>query len=284
MITPGSRFWFALAGLSALGAAVYFLASGNDKYGSLVLAFAAVAALIPAVAGVALRDGTAPAGAPDGAGPAAGIAATRAPAIWPALGALGAGVSVVGLASGGALLYVGFAVLAATLVEWMVQAWAERSSGDPRVNQALRNRIMYPIEFPALAALGAALVVLSFSRVLLAVSKTSSTVVAIVVASAILAAATLLSARPRLSSSLLTGVVVAGALALLGGGIVGAVAGEREFEAHGGGHEDEEAEAGGHEDEAPDGGGHEDEAPAGAGHEDEAPAGAEPAAAGGHGG
>ena len=283
MITSGSRFWFALAGLSALGAAVYFLASGNDKYGSLVLAFAAVAALIPAIAGVALRDGTAPAGSADGVAPAGGIADTRAPAIWPALGALGTGVSVVGLATGGALLYVGFAILAVTLVEWMVQAWAERSSADPRVNQALRNRIMYPVEFPALAALGAALVVLSFSRVLLAVSKTSSTVVAIVVASLILGAATLLSARPRLSSSLLTGVVVLGALALLGGGIVGAVAGEREFEAHGGGHEDEEAEAGGHEDEAPDGGGHGEEAPDGGGHGEE-PEGAEPAEAEGHGG
>lgn len=234
MITTGSRFWFALAGLSLLGAAVYFLTSGNDKYGTLVLLFAAVAAMVPGVAAVVLRDGNVAAADARGAGPTVGIAATRLPAIWPALAALGIGVVVVGLAAGGALLYVGFGILAITLVEWMVQAWAERSTSDPGVNQALRNRIMYPVEFPALAAIGVVLVVISFSRMLLAVSKTGSTVAAIVVASAILAIATLLSARPRISSSLLTVVVVLGAIALLGGGIVGAVAGEREVEVHGG--------------------------------------------------
>ena len=246
MITTGARFWFSLAALSLFGSAAYFLTSGNEKYGSVVLLFAAVAAMIPAITAVGLRDGTVAADASDGTGAGADIAATRLPAIWPALGALGAGVVVVGLATGGALLYVGFGILAATLVEWMVQAWAERSTADPRANQALRNRIMYPIEFPALAALGIGLVVISFSRVLLAVPKAGSTVVAIVVASLILALATLLSARPRLSSSLLTAVVVLGALALLGGGIVGAVAGEREFEAHGTEHENELPEDGDH--------------------------------------
>jgi plastocyanin len=67
---------------------------------------------------------------------------------------------------------------------------------------------------------------------LLAVSKIGSTVVAIVVASVILGVAFLITSRPKLSSSLLTAVVAIGAIGLLGGGIVGAVAGEREFEAH----------------------------------------------------
>lgn len=274
MITTGSRFWFALAGLSVLGAAIYFVTSGNDQYGSLVLLFVGLAAAILGGASVALRDGDVAVAGGDSIGTSAAIAATRLPAIWPALGALGAGVVVVGLAAGGALLYVGFGILAVTLVEWMVQSWAERSTADPGVNQALRNRIMYPVEFPALAAIGVALVVISFSRVLLAVPRTGSTVIAIAVASAILAVATLLSARPRISSSVLTGVVVLGALALLGGGIVGAVAGEREFEAHGGEHE------------VTTGGAH-DEEPSGEGDHGGAPAGGEPAAgagAGGHGG
>ncbi len=247
MITTGSRFWFALAGLSVVAAAVYFVSSGYEKYGSLVLLFAAVAAMIPGLAAVTLRDGTVPAAADDGGGPSAGIADTRLPAVWPALMALGVGFVVVGLAVGGALVYVGFGILAVSLVEWMVQSWAECSTADPAVNQALRNRIMYPIEFPALAAIGVALVVIAFSRVLLAVPRTGSTVVAIVVASLILAVATLLSARPRVSSSLVTAVVVLGAVALLAGGIVAGVAGERNFEAHEGGHE-EAGEAGeGHE-------------------------------------
>ncbi len=248
VITTGSRFWFALAGLSIVGAGVYFVTSGYDKYGSLVLVFGAVAAMIPGLAGVALRDGTVPAAAADGAGPPAAIGDTRLPAIWPALAALGVGFVVVGLAVGGALLYVGFGILAVTLVEWMVQSWAERSTADPAVNQALRNRIMYPIEFPALAAIGIALVVIAFSRVLLAVPRTGSTLVAIVVASLILGVATLLSARPRVSSSLVTAVVVLGAVALLAGGIVAGVAGERSFEAHEGGPESAGEAGEGHQD------------------------------------
>ncbi|MBW3547910.1 MAG: hypothetical protein KY452_07225 [Actinobacteria bacterium] len=236
MITLGSRFWLAVTTFAAVGWFVYVLSSGGEKFGTLVLAFLAVAAAIPAVALVVLRDGNV---AVEGAGAmAAGPRsyATRFPAAWPALAALGGGIALVGLATGGALLYVGLAILVVTLFEWMVQGWAERATSDPAANQRLRNQVMYPIEIPALAVIGIALVVLTFSRVLLALPKTGSTVVAIVVASAILGVAVLLTSRPRLSSSVLTGVVVAGAVALVAGGIVGAVAGEREIEEHGGGH------------------------------------------------
>src|SRR5688500_16345491 len=115
----------------------------------------------------------------------------------------------------------------------MVQSWAERATGNHAANQALRNRIMYPIEIPVLAAMGIALVVLSISRVLLALPKEGSTIIAMVLASAILGVAALLAARPRISSSMLTGVVVAGAVAMIAGGVISAVAGEREFEHHG---------------------------------------------------
>ncbi len=156
---------------------------------------------------------------------------------------------MVGLAAGGALFYVGLGILAVTLVEWMVQSWAERSTGDPAVNQSLRHRIMYPIEIPALAVLGIAVAVLAFSRVLLALPKAGSTVIAMVVATLILGVAILLSAKPKLTSTLMTVVVLLGAVGLLGGGIVGAVAGEREFEQHGAEHGGEEGEEHGGEDE-----------------------------------
>ena len=247
MLTLGSRFWLAVTTFAVVGWFVYVLSSGGEKFGTLVLGFLAVAAAIPGIALVVLRDGNV---AVEGAGAVAAgprSYATRFPAAWPALAALGAGVALVGLATGGALLYVGLAILGVTLLEWMVQGWAERATGDPAANQRLRNQVMYPIEIPALAAIGIGLVVLTFSRVLLALPKAGSTVIAIVVASAILGVAVLLTSRPRLSSSVLTGVVVAGAVALVAGGIVGAVAGEREIEEHGGGHgaEEEHHEEGG---------------------------------------
>lgn len=240
MLTSGSRFWFAVTGLTLVGAAIYFLASGGEKYGTVVLGFAAAAAMIPGIASVVLRDGDVAAATANGAGLEHRPAATRFAAAWPALAALGAGVTMVGLAAGGALFYVGLGILVVTLVEWMVQSWAERSTGDPAVNRSLRHRIMYPIEIPALAVIGIAVAVLAFSRVLLALPKAGSTVIAMVVASLILGVAILLSAKPKLTSTLMTAVVLLGAVGLLGGGIVGAVAGEREFEQHGAEHGEEE--------------------------------------------
>jgi plastocyanin/uncharacterized membrane protein (DUF485 family) len=165
-------------------------------------------------------------------------------AAWPAMAAVGLGVAAVGLAVGNLLLYLGLLLLVAAGIEWMVQAWSERATGDPARNRELRNRIMFPFEIPVLAAAVIAVVIIAFSRVLLAVPKAGSTIFAIVVAALILAAAFLVTSRPRLSSSLVTGVVVLGAVGLLAGGVIGGVAGEREFEAHGEGEEDHGGEGG----------------------------------------
>lgn len=234
MVNTGSRFWFGVTALGFIGAVVYFLASGGEKYGTLVLGFTAAAAAMLGVASIALRDGNVALAGADAPGQErAAPTVPRFPAAWPAVAALGAGVTVVGLAAGGALLYVGLAILGITLAEWMVQSWAERSTTDADVNRRLRNRVMFPVEIPVLALVGIAVAVLAFSRVLLAVSKTGSTVIAILVASAIFGVGIFLNARPRVSSSLLTAVVVLGAVALLAGGVVSAVVGEREFEHHG---------------------------------------------------
>jgi len=142
------------------------------------------------------------------------------------------GFVVVGLAASSWLLWLGFGLAAVTVAEWMVQSWAERATGDHAYNQALRNRIMFPFEFPVIAAVVVGFVVLGFSRVLLALPKTGSWVLAAIVAAVILAIASLIAARPRISPSVLTGVLAIGAVAVLGGGIVGAVVGEREFHPH----------------------------------------------------
>jgi hypothetical protein len=242
MVNTGSRFWFGVTALGFIGAVVYFVASGGEMYGTVVLGFTAVAAAMLGVASIVLRDGNVALAAADGPGQErAAPIVPRFPAAWPALAALGTGVTVVGLAAGGGLLYVGLAILGITLAEWMVQSWAERSTTDPDVNRRLRNRVMFPVEIPMVALLGIAVAVIAFSRVLLAVSKTGSTVIAIVVAGAIFGVGILLNARPKVSSSLLVTVVVLGAVGLLAGGIVSAVAGEREFEHQGEEHAEEGA-------------------------------------------
>ncbi|MEX2659325.1 MAG: cupredoxin domain-containing protein [Acidimicrobiales bacterium] len=246
MIPTGSKLWFGVSGFALVATVVYFLASRGEELGSMVLLSLAVAGFTLGLLASLIGDGDVPApraASPDEDMTPAVVTAPRGvqlAAAWPAFAAVGAGVVAVGLATGGILAYVGFGLLLAAGIEWMVQAWAERATADPSANRELRNRLMYPIEIPVLAAVTIAFVIIAFSRVLLAVSKVGSTVVAIVVAIVILGVAFIVTSRPKLSSSLLTVVVALGVIGLLGGGIIGAVAGEREFEAHHG--EDDHAE------------------------------------------
>ena len=227
MTTIAAKFWFAVAGLSLVGFVAYEAASSGEWFGSFLLITTVVVAGMLGVLAIAIRDGDVAANA------SAEIPARHAlPAGWPALAAVGAGVSIVGLAGRNALLYVGFGVLGFVLVEWLVQAWAERATGDLEYNRGLRHRIMSPVEIPLLAMLVIATFLISASRVLLALPKTGSTIFAIAVAVVVLAVASLFAAKPRLGSSVLAGALALGAVALIAGGIAGGVAGERKVEKH----------------------------------------------------
>ncbi len=232
MITTGAKFWYGLTFFSLIAAVVYFVSTSGEEFGAVILVAVTVSSFILGTTCAATRD--CDLGTPGGRKLEVGVLPRRSagPAPWPVLGAIGAAVSIVGLAGGNALFYVGIAIIAAVLAEWMVQGWAERSTYDAEYNRDLRNRVMYPIEFPVLAAATIALVVISFSRILLALSKTGSTVISIVVAATILAVAFLIAARPRLSANLLSFVLAIAALGLIAGGITSAVVGERKVEKH----------------------------------------------------
>ncbi|MCU1373441.1 MAG: hypothetical protein JWO68_727 [Actinomycetia bacterium] len=228
MTTVAAKFWFAVAGLALVALVAYNLASSGEWFGSFVLGSFVVAASLLGFLAASIRDGDA-----DPAAASAEVPVRRTlPAGWPALAAVGGGVSIVGLAGRNALLYVGVGILAFVLIEWMVQAWAERATGDLAYNQSLRHRIMSPVEIPLLAMLVIAVFLGSLSRVLLAIPKDAATVVAIAVAVVILGMASLFAAKPRLGSSVLAGALALGAVALIAAGIAGGVAGERTFEKH----------------------------------------------------
>jgi hypothetical protein len=236
VITVGAKLWLGIAAFAVAAAVAWQGFSGGEERGLLVLLGVASAALIVGTLLVWIRDGdVAVEAAADDEAAAAAVATTTSgplPAPWPAIAAFGVAVGLVGLAAGGALLYVGIGIVAVATVEWMVQGWAERATPDAEENATLRNRIMYPIEIPALGLIIVGLVLLAFSRVLLALPKNGSVVAAIALAATILLVAVLVASRPRISSTVLTVVLVLGAVALLGGGIVGAVAGERDVEEH----------------------------------------------------
>ncbi len=220
----GARFWFAASFLALVAAGLQWVGSDGERYGTVVLLGASAAAALLGVLFVAIGDGDVLAGTADELDP------VRSPSFWPAVGAVGLGVTGVGLATGGLLLHAGWGILAVTLVEWTVECWAERSTADAAYNRVLRDRIMRPFEIPALAVLIGAVAVLGFAQVLLTVPKAGSAIAAIVAASLVLGAAALVATRPTVSSSLVALVVVIGAVLLIGGGIVGGVRGHRDFE------------------------------------------------------
>jgi plastocyanin len=235
MIPAGVRFWLAVTAFG-VGAAVGYGLSTEDLVGTFVLSSLAAAAFMIALFLVGVYDGTVapmpvePGGEPVPLPPPP--VPPTAPAAWPLVGALAGGITLVGLVAGPFLAFVGVGAAVLVAIEWMVQGWAEHATPDPVENRTLRNRVMFPFEIPVIAVLGAGGAVLLFSRVLLALPKTGSTVIAIAVAILILAGGTLVATRPRITSGLLTGLIGLAGVALIGGGIAGAVAGERDIEPH----------------------------------------------------
>ena len=225
MATTAGKFWYAVAGLAFFGTFVYGFAAGGEWVGSMILGSLSACALLLGLLASAIHDGDVAEGtAPDV------TARSALPAGWPALTAVGAGVAIVGLAGRNALLYAGIGILGIVFLEWMVQGWAERSTGDPQYNAELRSRIMSPIEIPLIAVLVIGTFLISLSRVLLSVSENGSRVIAIAVATVILLVAFLIAYRPHIGSSVLAGLLAVGAVALIAFGIVGGVSGEREME------------------------------------------------------
>jgi hypothetical protein len=255
MITTGSKWFYGLGFVSLVLAAAYGWTTGGnglgpvslgykgsvgDHFGYGILVAAGLVALVYGFVSTAARDAEAEAVA-EVAGTAAVPAVTPAGAsYWPAIAGFGAALVVIGLVAEPLLFVFGLVVLGIVLVEWAVQSWADRATGDPETNRRIRNRLMNPIEFPAAAALALAVIAVAFSRVFLAISADAAVWVALAVGVVVVAAGFVVASRPRISPNLVVGLLVVAAVAIIGIGVAGAVAGTREFHPH----EEEEPEEG----------------------------------------
>lgn len=248
MITTGSKFFYALAGLLFVTGIAYGYTTGGGEVGPLsfgykgavgdqlgysILMGGAIVAAFVGFATTAFRDGDAEAGA-------ALLGVERAPApsvpsasYWPLVGAFGAGLVVVGAALNNVFFVAGLLVLGAVAIEWTMQTWAERATGDPAVNREIRNRFMLPIEVPIAGILVVAVIVIGFSRLFLTLSSENAVWAALVIAALVFVVGTVLSTRPSLRTDLVAGLLVLAAVATVGIGIASAVQGERDFEHHG---------------------------------------------------
>jgi hypothetical protein len=236
MFTTGSKLLFGAMVLAIVGFVAYGLSSSWELFGCMVLGSVAVVTGFLGGVTIAFRDANLEGAALEAvsASDAEGrhaIPGTGVPgSIWPAMGGFGAALTAIGLVLDWRLFVLGLAVLGATLIEWMVQAWADRASSDLAYNARLRGRVMHPLEFPILGVAIAGLVVFGFSRIMLAVDEEATVFAFIGIAVVVLAAGAIFAARPKLTGNVLTAVLVVGAVGILVAGIVGIGVGERSFE------------------------------------------------------
>lgn len=149
---------------------------------------------------------------------------------WPVVAAFSAASVVLGLAVDSSLFVIGCVGLTIAGAEWAISAWADRITGDPAVNTSIRNRMMHPIEIPVASVLGIGVFVIAISRILLALPKNGSYLIFGIVPAIIFGVGILIVTKPKLSRSVIAGMLLFGGFAVLAGGVAAAIAGEREHE------------------------------------------------------
>jgi hypothetical protein len=229
MFTTGSKLFIGATAVSLAATIVVGATTGGGTGSlatigliSLTVALAFLTGMVAFVRDANVR-GTEP-GATTSA-PAA-QAAPKA-SMWPLVSVVGLTLVGVGLITAPVVFKAGVVVLLAGAAEWMVQSWSERASASASYNTEVRRRILFPLEFPVLGAVIGAVVVYSFSRIMLYLSKEAGPVAFIVVASLIFAIGILFAVKPKLSKGLVAGVCTVAMLALVGTGAAMALSGQR---------------------------------------------------------
>jgi hypothetical protein len=255
MFPTGSKYFFGLGFFALVAAMVYGAASADhavnldtfvgvmtfgykgsvgDHVGYSILVGLAGACIFLGCVTAAFRDADAEAVAEvAGLDSVPEVVPPGTASYVPIITAFGVGSIVLGLVAGAIWVAVGLIILAFMVVEWTVKAWSDRATGDPAVNQAIRNRLMYPVEVPVLAAAGIAVFVLSIARLLLVLpNELSSYLVFGLVPCVMLAGGWFITTRPQLNRNVLTALLLVGGVAVLASGIVGASIKERDVEHH----------------------------------------------------
>ncbi len=228
MFTTGSKFLIG-ATVVALVATIAYGVGQDGVLGTVGLASATVCLAALAVLNAILRDSNV---FTDDEAPVETTAAAQyAPwsSAWPLVFALGSVIVAVGLVTYQPVLVIGLVALVVAGGEWMVQAWAERASGNVEHNSEVRSRISNPLEYPVGAAVAAGIIIYAFSRVMLWLSKTNTVIAFGVVAAVVLVITFVLASRPGLGAGAVGGVMAVGVIAIVAAGTVTGIDGERDI-------------------------------------------------------
>ncbi|MEY3615599.1 MAG: hypothetical protein RLZZ518_600 [Actinomycetota bacterium] len=219
MFKVGSKLFLGLTGFAAFNLVAYIVFVERLALGGVALS--AVFAVFMGLSAVVLmtNEGDSEVQPRD--------AALLGASMWPLVTVVGIVLLMLGLIVAQIYFIFGIVVVLAALTEWLVQSWSESASDDVAHNETARRRLLHPIEFPVLASLGLGVIIFSFSRVMLAISKSAGAVVFMVVATLVLMAGTWFALRPALKPALVSGICVIGAVGIIAGGIGGTGAGLR---------------------------------------------------------
>lgn len=234
MFTTGSKLFIGATTVALAGAIVFGVFMGGDTGRTATIGLISCAIALAFLMGINFYVRDSNVGSLQSDATVSSSAALPAPgaSMWPAIGAVGLGLIVLGLVTEPVVFKGGIVVVLAATVEWMVQGWSERASGDAEYNASIRKRILHPLEFPVLGAVGLAVVIYSFSRIMLFLSKEAGPAVFAILAALVLVGGFLFASRASLKKSVVVGVCTVAGLGLVSTGAVMAIDGQREIEEH----------------------------------------------------
>jgi len=235
LFSSATKLLLALT-VAAVAGAIAVSVSVDDKAAAVLFGFVAFASLSAAVAvmatGVTNIAPAVPADAPAPQRQATTPGAPARPSGWPLAAAAAVVVLAVGAATGVVTVYAGLIAVVVTGFGWFAASWADHSTWTRRVRSRLVERLLAPVAMPVGGFLLAAVVAISVSRVLLAVPKDVSVVIALAVAVVLLLGFYWVASRPRMASSALVALAALAGVSTVGAGIAGATQGERAFHPH----------------------------------------------------
>lgn len=227
MITTSSKLFYGLGAVSVAAAIVWMIANDGGS-GAVALVFIGIASIFLGAIASYVRDGHVL--STDTAQHDSAPAAQRGPGrSWFPLGtALSLGMVVVGLVTSPGIFKVGIALLLAMLGEWLIQNWSDRASADAGYNERVRGWVVHPLEIPIGGALLLGAIVLSFSRIFLALSAEAGPIVFAILGALVLFFGSVLSIRRGTSTRVVGAACGVVLLALSAVGVALALNGERE--------------------------------------------------------
>jgi plastocyanin len=235
VFNSAAKLQFGFAAVALVSAIVYLRVTGDPALFILNMGVALAFVLGGlAMAGAGVRDRAPHYLSADDAPPLEMVSVDRSqqsrPSAYPLVAAIAAGVLALGLAVGHVLVWVGVILAIIAAGGWLAQSFREDPSWTPREGERISQRLLAPVGLPVLAVALIGVIVISVSRVLLAVSQHASVAVAFGLAAVVLVAFFIVAARPRVSRAALTVLSAFALIAVIVAGSVGAASGYRTFE------------------------------------------------------